>query len=222
MVASCYRYPYNNHRTSKIFNALHSAILFTLVNLYYVLDSYLQNYYSIATITVIVLFFRWREISPGSWRGIIGNKIWTLSQDDSHLLYQIHGSLSVKKVKDTCSKEPKRKKYAKDYSKPYASKVNQKHSNNIVAANRFGGDDADYINEEKAEAILRDYFQLHIPLKELYAAWSEADENFSAVSAQFPGVRILNQDPVENVFSFICSSNNNIQRSGLLFSLQYR
>ena len=48
----------------------------------------------------------------------------------------------------------------------------------------------------------------------MYALWSKADSNFAAVSPQFPGVRMLNQDPVENVFSFICSSNNNIQRYG--------
>jgi N-glycosylase/DNA lyase len=69
-----------------------------------------------------------------------------------------------------------------------------------------GGDDAD------AKAALEDYFQLEVDLKPLYSAWSKADPVFDAVAASFPGVRILRQDPVENVFSFICSSNNNIQR----------
>ncbi|KAK7075346.1 8-oxoguanine glycosylase ogg1, partial [Halocaridina rubra] len=65
--------------------------------------------------------------------------------------------------------------------------------------------------KEKKDTILKDYFQLGVPLAEMYTKWSKADRNFAAVSPHFPGVRMLNQDPVENVFSFICSSNNNIQ-----------
>lgn len=63
------------------------------------------------------------------------------------------------------------------------------------------------------EEFLRDYFQLDVSLEKLYAEWSQADPNFLKVAKDFQGVRMLRQDPVENVFSFICSSNNNIQRS---------
>lgn len=62
------------------------------------------------------------------------------------------------------------------------------------------------------EFMLRDYFNLKLELKKFYTMWSESDENFKQISKQFPGIRILRQDPVENLFSFICSANNNIPR----------
>ncbi|ELU01650.1 hypothetical protein CAPTEDRAFT_113225 [Capitella teleta] len=67
------------------------------------------------------------------------------------------------------------------------------------------------------EDILKDYFQLHVNLSKLYEQWSSDDPNFKSKASSFRGVRILRQDPVENLFSFICSSNNNISRiSGMV------
>jgi N-glycosylase/DNA lyase len=60
--------------------------------------------------------------------------------------------------------------------------------------------------------LLRDYFNLSIDLSALYKTWSSRDANFCKKAAAFAGVRILRQDPWENVVSFICSSNNNISR----------
>ena len=61
---------------------------------------------------------------------------------------------------------------------------------------------------------MRDYFQLDVDLVSLYENWSSRDDTFKRVSSNYSGVRILRQDPVENLFSFICSSNNNIKRIG--------
>ncbi|CAJ0865574.1 18087_t:CDS:2 [Entrophospora sp. SA101] len=47
---------------------------------------------------------------------------------------------------------------------------------------------------------------------EYYAKWCKADKNFAKVADRFQGVRILRQDPVENLICFICSTNNNIAR----------
>lgn len=62
------------------------------------------------------------------------------------------------------------------------------------------------------ESLLKDYFQLDLNLEEHYGQWSKADANFQKASEQFYGIRILKQNPVENIFSFICSSCNNISR----------
>ena len=42
--------------------------------------------------------------------------------------------------------------------------------------------------------------------------WASRDERYAAVRPYIPGARMLRQDPVECLFSFICSSNNHISR----------
>ena len=70
---------------------------------------------------------------------------------------------------------------------------------------------------DKTENLLKDYFQLKVNLSKLYKEWSQKDPIFKEICKSFEGVRILRQDPVENVFSFICSANNNISRiSGMV------
>lgn len=70
---------------------------------------------------------------------------------------------------------------------------------------------------QKPDNILKDYFQLNYCLKDLYKKWSDADDIFKEAGSTFTGVRMLRQDPVENLFSFICSSNNHISRiSGMV------
>ena len=80
---------------------------------------------------------------------------------------------------------------------------------------------------------LRDYFQLDIDLVKLYDKWGEKDPVFAKLRGRFEGIRMLRQDPWENLISyalrilccvrydqlnvhpsprFICSSNNNITR----------
>lgn len=51
-----------------------------------------------------------------------------------------------------------------------------------------------------------------IPNNPLSAKWASIDPLFSALSKAIPGMRMLRQDPLECLFSFIFSSNNNIQR----------
>jgi len=67
------------------------------------------------------------------------------------------------------------------------------------------------------QSLLQDYFNLSVDLPQLYKQWSLVDPIFLEISRSYPGVRMLRQDPVENLFSFICSANNNIQRiSGMV------
>lgn len=61
--------------------------------------------------------------------------------------------------------------------------------------------------------IIKDYFNLPTKLSDLYLQWSEKDPHFKKIaSAEFHGIRILRQDPWENLCCFICSTNNNIKR----------
>lgn len=67
--------------------------------------------------------------------------------------------------------------------------------------------------EFKPVALL--FFQ--VELAPLYKLWSGFDPVFEEISRKFTGVRMLRQDPTENIFSFICSANNNIKRSAANF-----
>ncbi|XP_041369698.1 N-glycosylase/DNA lyase-like [Gigantopelta aegis] len=71
-------------------------------------------------------------------------------------------------------------------------------------------DGTEKVDEE--QSILRDYFQLNICLTKLYDHWSDVDPHFKEVSSKYSGIRMIRQDPVETLFSFICSSNNSIPR----------
>lgn len=55
--------------------------------------------------------------------------------------------------------------------------------------------------EEETLVWLKDYFQLDIDLVELYDEWSERDPVFRNVRTRFPGIRMLRQDPWENLVS---------------------
>lgn len=80
--------------------------------------------------------------------------------------------------------------------------------NDCILYQAHGKDD----DQETNETLLRDYFQLNLNLDDHYKAWSEADPYFRDAAKQFYGIRILKQEVTENIFSFICSSNNHISR----------
>ncbi|PRP78179.1 hypothetical protein PROFUN_11309 [Planoprotostelium fungivorum] len=66
--------------------------------------------------------------------------------------------------------------------------------------------------EEGDEERLRNYLHLDRDLVQLYDRWSAADERFRGTGERYGGLRLLRQDPAECLFSFICTSNNNIAR----------
>ncbi|EPQ58306.1 DNA glycosylase [Gloeophyllum trabeum ATCC 11539] len=84
----------------------------------------------------------------------------------------------------------------------------------ILPPQKDGNDDSS--SEEKAQqetlAWIRDYFQLDVDLVALYNSWADRDPVFRKFRDRFEGIRMLRQDPWENLISFICSSNNNIVR----------
>ncbi|CCM00483.1 uncharacterized protein FIBRA_02517 [Fibroporia radiculosa] len=74
--------------------------------------------------------------------------------------------------------------------------------------------DPDLEDQREAETLkwIHDYFQLKVDLSELYKQWGARDAVFHSRKDRFSGIRMLRQDPFENLISFICSSNNNIGR----------
>ena len=58
-------------------------------------------------------------------------------------------------------------------------------------------------NETETLEWLVDYFQLKVDLIKLYDEWSEKDPVFANVRSRFAGIRILRQDPWENLVSYV-------------------
>jgi N-glycosylase/DNA lyase len=52
---------------------------------------------------------------------------------------------------------------------------------------------------------LRDYFQLDVDLVKLYGEWAERDPVFAKLRTRFEGIRMLRQDPWENLISYASS-----------------
>ena len=68
-------------------------------------------------------------------------------------------------------------------------------------------------NPHEDESLLREYFQLSVSINDLYTEWCSKDSSFASLTKNnYQGIRILKQDPVETIFTFICSANNNIAR----------
>ncbi|GMT03613.1 hypothetical protein PENTCL1PPCAC_25787, partial [Pristionchus entomophagus] len=71
--------------------------------------------------------------------------------------------------------------------------------------------------EKSDETVLRGYLQMDVPLSDLYLKWKTADLTLGHIKKflkdpKLNGIRILEQEPLECLLSFICSSNNNIKR----------
>jgi 8-oxoguanine DNA glycosylase, N-terminal domain len=62
------------------------------------------------------------------------------------------------------------------------------------------------VRDAETLAWINDYFQLDVDLQELYEAWSDRDPIFRNIQGRFSGIRILRQDPWENLISFAFSS----------------
>ncbi|XP_022085165.1 N-glycosylase/DNA lyase-like isoform X2 [Acanthaster planci] len=165
----------------------------------------------------------WKEIQPGMWRSVLSSKVWTLRQNEDEILYQVYED-SSSSLEDSEKEEileeqkPEKDRQKEDHivtgknSKSNHTRNNSKQEN-VAITNIEEEKIGDGISTDAMfSSILKDYFQLNISLEKLYKTFKAADANFTKVCPGFPGVRVLRQDPTENLFSFICSSNNNISR----------
>ncbi|XP_017478341.1 PREDICTED: N-glycosylase/DNA lyase [Rhagoletis zephyria] len=60
--------------------------------------------------------------------------------------------------------------------------------------------------------LLRRYLRLDFDLNKNLNSWRAAHEHFSTITPHMKAVRVLDQEPLENILSFICSQNNHIKR----------
>lgn len=147
--------------------------------------------------------FRWRETAEGHWTGVMGGRVWTLTQTDGTLWYHVYRNHDMK--------EEGAKKRGAGASHQEESKT-EKRLKCTVKKEEDEPLAVTLQNSEVEEEMLRDYFQLDVKLGDLYREWGAADCHFKHVADIFSGVRMLRQDPTECLFSFICTSNNHISR----------
>lgn len=140
----------------------------------------------------------------------MANCVWQLQQTDDKLLYRVLGELKteefVKYFNEVRIKVPVPKK----------PPSNKKSKKTALETGFQLGYTADYY-----ESLLRAYFRLDINLSDCYEKWSLAHSHFANEAGKFYAIRVLDQDPVENLFSFICSQNNHISRCVFLESFIY-
>ena len=145
---------------------------------------------------------RWQETWPGEYTSVLGNNVWKLNQSDTHVYYTVYGLEN-----DQCqaySNKAEKKCKSNESAPVYSAKAPEETAELSEEASR--------VETTEFSNFLGNYFQLNVKLKDLYETWCLRDPSFKKVSEVFSGVRILRQDPTENLFSFICSSNNNISR----------
>eukprot|EP00112_Aurelia_sp_Birch-Aquarium-sp1_P025719 Seg8715.1 transcript_id=Seg8715.1/GoldUCD/mRNA.D3Y31 product="N-glycosylase/DNA lyase" protein_id=Seg8715.1/GoldUCD/D3Y31 len=141
--------------------------------------------------------FRWIKTNE-HWTGVAGHRIWFLKQDDEKIFYK-----SFAKDEEMRTAKSERLELETEGQ----GGVSQ-HLKNGLLQNA----PAQLPDNEDEDLFLKDYFQLNVDLESLYKQWSKNDQLFNKLSSNFGGLRMLRQDPVENLFSFICSQNNHISR----------
>jgi len=142
--------------------------------------------------------------------------VWTLSQNDEYILYRVTkypGLENDEKVPETLRKSSSRFQSVSRVKGNRTKKLTCEVTNSEVHEIGDITETKLKLNDNSFESdLLRKYFRLDVSLKQHYAQWAKKDPHFEKAAEKFTGVRILCQDPVENLFSFICSSNNNIAR----------
>jgi len=67
-------------------------------------------------------------------------------------------------------------------------------------------------NEQSCKQLLDVIFRSEVDLDSLYQTWGGSCQRFAQLVRPLQGIRLVDQEPCECLFSFICSTNNHIPR----------
>ncbi|XP_051913504.1 N-glycosylase/DNA lyase isoform X1 [Hippocampus zosterae] len=144
--------------------------------------------------------FRWRETAVDHWTGVMGGKVWTVTQTEDTLWYSVYKPNDIQVHREVKAGNG-------------GVSLNEKNESQVKCEASVKEEVATVnLQHDEDEAMLRDYFQMNVNLRSLYRKWGAADPHFQKIADTFTGVRMLRQDPTECLFSFICTSNNHISR----------
>lgn len=161
---------------------------------------------------VVNAHFRWKKTGSCEWTGVFANRVWILSQNNEYILYRVIKCPGLETTNEVTSNTGKSSFEVQSVARK-GTKTKHMCEATFTEINKNGDISKTRSDQSSLEdKLLRKYFRLDVSLEEHYAQWSKKDPHFKKAAVKFTGVRILSQDPVENLFSFICSSNNNIAR----------
>ena len=66
--------------------------------------------------------------------------------------------------------------------------------------------------DSSSQLVLSNYLRLDVALDSVQAYLAERDPQISEAFLAFPGMRVIAQDPIETIFTFLCSPANNVTR----------
>ncbi|XP_065081683.1 N-glycosylase/DNA lyase [Ochlerotatus camptorhynchus] len=160
--------------------------------------------------------FRWKQhgTTEDEFIGVFANIVWILKQTETELLFRIVGELSYPNDSNldvVSAKNAKKQRTSIEKTNPAEIRLKVPEPEQYSSKGKLLYPKSYYIS------LLRVYFRLDVDLEQCYQQWNKCHTHFENSTDQFYAVRQLDQDPVENLFSFICSQNNNISRiSGLV------
>lgn len=119
----------------------------------------------------MLLSSRWRETGDGHWTGVMGGRVWTLTQTEDTLWYYVyqnnHTTGSVSKMRSGAECAP------------------EKQLKGVCSVKKE--EEEAPIQDSTEEELLRDYFQLNIHLEKLYEDWGHRDTHFRHIASIFTG-----------------------------------
>lgn len=118
----------------------------------------------------------WRETAEGHWTGVMGGRVWTLTQTDDTIWYHVYKSQD---------REVDLRRTAPLH---LDAKPAMRLKGAIKEEEETVGKTLVQDTEEKEEETLRDYFQLNVKLEDLYKEWGAADPHFKRIGDIFTGL----------------------------------
>ncbi|XP_049955518.1 N-glycosylase/DNA lyase isoform X1 [Schistocerca serialis cubense] len=149
--------------------------------------------------------FRWKKINENEWWGIFCSRFWMLKQTDNFILYKVAKQVTPSKkcsvLLSELHEDLSLKKFLAHLSTNSVTLSEEEKKLQIC-------DTADELNG----VLLCKYLRLDTNLEECYNRWGQRDPVFQKAASKCHGVRLLCQEPLETILTFICSSNNHIKR----------